>query len=444
MSTTTTRLSRSAPWLAAAVGAMLSVAQFWPGLMSADSAMQFAQARGQVPLDDVHPVAMSLLWRVLDRVFEGPGAIFALFVLTWWSALAWWAQSSPASAVRRVVLVLAVGLWPATFLMLGHVWKDVGMCAALLLAGAAIWQWRTHGGVAARVASVVLLAIACSFRHNAVFAALPLLLWWSWPRAGEAPRLWRRVALFGVAAVAFAAVPGTLARLAGADARHAWTFVAHWDLAAVSLATGEVKLPSGMLAGPPLEVEQLRPVFDPWANPRLYDVGRIKASYFFRFTPEQLAELRTAWWRSAWDEPAAYLAHRARLSRYLLFGFPPELPRELIYVPERRLAVQPAPVLPAVDTDTAYWRVMDRARGTLLFGGALYLGFALFAALLTMRAAAAPVRAPVMALAASAWANALPLFVIAGSAEFRYLAWTALASVLALGLVLGRSRHHIG
>jgi len=41
-------------------------------------------------------------------------------------------------------------------------------------------------------------------------------------------------------------------------------------------------------------------------------------------------------------------------------------------------------------------------------------------------------RASVFALSASAWSNALPLLVIAGSAEFRYLLWTVLASLLAV------------
>jgi hypothetical protein len=425
-----------ASWFAAALGAGLTCAVFWPGLMSVDSASQYAQARGHIALDDLHPVMMSLLWRVLDHLVAGPGALFATFVAAWWSGLALWAQSWPTHPIRRVLLILGVGLWPATFLMLGHVWKDVGMCAALLCAGALVWRWRLHGGTAARVIAVLALLVACSFRHNAVFAALPLLLWWGWPRHGEIVRGARRAVVLALIALGLALTPALAARLAGAEPRHAWTFVAHWDLAALSLASGEVKLPPGMLAGPPLEVEQLRPHFDPWANPRLYGVSRIKSSEFFRFTPAQLAELRHAWWTAAWEEPGHYLAHRARLARYLLLGIPARLPRELIYVPQRLVLTQPSPTLPPVDTGTAFWRAIELLRTTPLFAGAPYLAVAVLAAVLVRRRAARALRAPVFALSASAWTNAVPLLVIAGSAEFRYLAWTALASVLALALVL--------
>ena len=50
------------------------------------------------------------------------------------------------------------------------------------------------------------------------------------------------------------------------------------------------------------------------------------------------------------------------------------------------------------------------------------------------------VRVPIRVLAVSAWANALPLLVLAGSAEFRYLLWTALASLLAFALALAGGR----
>lgn len=429
-----------APWCAAALGWVATCWIFWPGLMSGDSAAQYAQARGQAALDDVHPVAMSLLWRYADRVVEGPGALFALFALGWWAGLAWWAQAAPRGAASRVAVVLFVGAWPATFVILGHVWKDVGMSVALLLAGAAIWRWRRAGGRGARIAALLLLALACAFRHNAIFAAVPLLLWWGWPRAGArvGPAL-RSVALFALV-VALASVPTLLARLAGAESRHVWTVVAQWDLAAISIASGEIELPATMLAGPPLTVDELRAVFDPWANPRLFTVGKIKSSFFFRFTPDQLAELRRAWWAAATDHPGAYLAHRLRLARYQFLGFPAATPVELVFVAQRLVFAEPAPSLPPVDSTTPFWRLMQQWRSTPLFAGASYLVLASIAALLAQRGSAAAVRAPVRALAASSWANALPLLVLAGSAEFRYLLWSALAALLAFALAIAGGR----
>jgi hypothetical protein len=429
-----------APWLAAIAGMAATCWVFWPGLMSYDSAAQYLQARGQAPLDDVHPVVMSLLWRYADQLIEGPGAMFALFVATWWSGLALWARTAELGGVRSVAIVLGVGAWPATFLMLGHLWKDVGMSAALLFAGALIWRWRRQGGFGMRFGGLLLLFVACAFRHNAVFAAAPLLLWWGWPRAGTPARPWVRSLALSLVLVSMAGTPGILARIAGAESRHAWTVVAQWDLAAMSIARDEILLPPGMLAGPPLTVEQLRSVFDPWANPRLFTVNRIKSSFFFRFTPEQLAELRQAWWDAVKADPGAYFAHRLRLARFQFLGFPASTPVELVFVAQRLVFTQPAMALPPVDSSTLFWRLMQEWRSTPLFAGLSYLVLAVVAVGLSCRRPATGVRVPIRVLAVSAWANALPLLVLAGSAEFRYLLWTALASLLAFALALAGGR----
>lgn len=432
-----------APWLAAGAGAAATFAAFWPGLMSVDSAAQFAQARGALPLDDVHPVLMSLAWRVTDALVPGPGGLFAGFVLAWWAGLAAWAQQWRTSAWRRVLLVLAPGLWPATFLILGHVWKDVGMTAALLLAGAATLHWRRRGQAWALVAAGLALLVAGGFRHNAVFGALPILAWALWPRAGEARQAIRRTLAALLFAGVCAALPTWLARAADAELRHPWTVVALWDLAALSLAADAVRLPPEVLAGPPLTVAELREHFDPWANPGLFGVGKIKSSFFHHYSAAQLAALRGAWWNAVRADPAAYLAHRARLARHLLLGFGPALPRELVYVPQRLVLPATPLALPAVDESDLLWRAAAAARSTPLFAGASYLGLALLALLLAAGRLHAESRAAVVALAASAWANALPLLLISGSAEFRYLAWTALASVLGAALALAGERDGI-
>jgi hypothetical protein len=76
------------PLLAVATGVALTALAFFPGLMSVDSAVQYAQARGALPLDDVHPPLMVLLWRACDQLLRGPGALFLLFASAWWSGLA--------------------------------------------------------------------------------------------------------------------------------------------------------------------------------------------------------------------------------------------------------------------------------------------------------------------------------------------------------------------
>jgi len=427
-----TRPERSA-WLAAAAGAVFTLWVFWPGWMSVDSGVQYAQAIGLRRLDDVHPPLMTLLWRVADRVLQGSGALFALLVAAWWSAIAAWCAPLPLSRSAKIGVVLALGLWPATFLMLGHVWKDVAMASSLLLAAAAIRAHRRAARQADpkapaarwRWLALLALAVACCLRHNAIFAALPLLVWLTGRRAVLLP-----------AALVLALLPGAVATLAQAQRTQAWTVVALWDLAALSVQADRVLLPPSLIV-PTLTVDELRRVYVPYANPPLFDLGKIRISLYVPYSQSQTRDLVQSWWRAVRDDPAAYLRHRARLARYLLLGFPAGVPRELVFVPQRFVLPGTPWAPPPVDADAAVVRAADALRTTPLFAGATYLLLAAFAVALRRRA-------DVVALAASAWANALPLLVISGSAEFRYLAWTALAALAALAAALAGRRADFG
>lgn len=429
--------------LAALLGLALSAALFYPGLMSVDSAVQLAQARGALPLDDIHPPLMTWLWRLCDRLLAGPGLIFLLFAATWWGALAALLWQSQAAAPARWLAFCVVGLWPATLLMLGHVWKDVAMAAALLAAAAAILAWRRCGRRGAALAGFLLLLLASGLRHNAVAAALPLLAWLLWPRPG-APRRTGRSGLLALAALAMLLLtPALLLWASGAARVQPWSVVLQWDLAALSIAADEVLLPPGQYRSD-LGVADLRRAYVPWANPPLFDLGKLRLSFYQPLAPDEQRALLQAWWRGVRREPGAYLRHRAMLARYLLFGYPAALPQELVYVAGRFVLPGAAPEAPPVDVDTPPWRLFAALRPSPLFAGASYLLLAAAVAALALRGGAAartPQRGAILALAASSWCNALPLLLISGAAEFRYLTWSALAALAAAALLaLGAGR----
>ncbi len=442
MNTKPDATARWPAWLAAAIGVALTLAAFYPGLMSHDSAGQYAQAMGLRRLDDVHPPLMTWLWRMTNGVVAGPGGIFVVFVVAWWSGLAALVSQCTLGRAASFGIVLAAGLFPSTFLMLGHVWKDVGMAAALLLAAAAVHAHRRGAGAGVRWSAIALLAIACALRHNGLFAALPLLAWLCWPRPGEPFRIVRQPAIFTLLVAVLAVAPAALATAMRAERAQAWTAVALWDLAAVSIDAQRVLLPASLVT-PDLSVQMLERAYVPYANPPLFDLGKIRLSFFTSYSDAQWRDLKSAWIAAVRAHPVAYLRHRARLSRYLWFGFPAELPRELVYVPQRIVPPDANLTLPAVDESSWLWRLAAWLRPTPLFAGALYLALGAVAAVLVRRQPH-PARGTVFALVGSAWANALPLSLISGSAEFRYLAWTALAAVLAFALAVFGRRANIG
>jgi len=128
-----TELSNVAPWLAALAGTALTLMLFWPGYTSLDSMHQYREALAG-SYDNVHPPLFAFAWRHLDRLVAGSGAMHALLVAGFWTGLARTLWSIPMHGRARVAAFAAIGLWPPVLLMVAHVWKDVAMAAALLLA----------------------------------------------------------------------------------------------------------------------------------------------------------------------------------------------------------------------------------------------------------------------------------------------------------------------
>ena len=206
---------RGAVLTAALAGMVASVLLFYPGWMSHDSAVQYAQALGTLPMDDVHPPLFALLWRATGMALPAPSGLFLLFVLLWWLALAAIAAQCLRTPWRAAAATLLVGGWPAALLMLAPLGKDVAMAVALLLAVAAILAWRRGARPWAWAGALLALAAATAFRHSGVFAALPLLVWLLWPRSAVVgprarwrsgtwflPVAWRRCRLGGAVALA--------------------------------------------------------------------------------------------------------------------------------------------------------------------------------------------------------------------------------------------------
>src|SRR5690606_21130949 len=133
-----TRATRSqAAWLAALVGLALTIALFYPGFLSVDSAVQWSQARSGAYQNN-HPVLMALMWSMIDRVWPGPGGMFVLHAALFWVASGWFAREACRRPGPQAVLTLALGLWPPVLGIVAHVWKDGPMTAFVLLAVAAL------------------------------------------------------------------------------------------------------------------------------------------------------------------------------------------------------------------------------------------------------------------------------------------------------------------
>jgi hypothetical protein len=423
--------------LAAVLGITLMWWLAWPGYFTYDSAHQLAEARGVLPLGDVHPPLMALVWRGLERIWAYPGVMFALITIGYWyalTALVW--RLIDKVAWRWVVFVL-IALWPPLFITMCHVWKDCALVSALLAACVCI-VIRRDGGHPAWIGFAVLwLAVGTCLRHNAIVAAVPLTLWLCWPRAAQ-PGLRARATGSAIAAmlcVILLISPSLFARAVGAAPRHAWAAVALWDLAGISIREDTMLIPARLL-NRPTSVADLAHDYTPVTNVDTFVPGRIKLSYDQDYTKADVDALWNAWTGAILHHPRAYLAHRLAFSRWQFLGYEQDTPSGLAFSPNRYDQAFLKLGLPQVDPQVPWLRAMEWLRTTPLFAGIWYVLIAIVAAVIAWRRRRARDPLPVLMLTASALGNALPLAIISGSCDFRYMIWTVLAALLALPLAL--------
>jgi hypothetical protein len=422
----------AAVWSLCALAALLYALAFYPGLISFDSAYQWWQARsGEV--SNINGIGIVALWRLALPFDAGPAPLLLFNLALFWGAVAWIALSVPASLCARLALALLLAAAPASWL-LAQIWSDTALLALLLFAVAATLAWRTTGKRRYFAIAIFCLGLGLAQRHNALAAVLPLL-WFACgvDRATGAAR-WRRI---GGGLLLGAALLGAV-QLAG----RAWIRVHYpvlpaltlWDLSRISVHEGRVLLPDYAIA-PGKTVADLAPATVSWSNTPLFDSPRAGVRYPFQPWPEaDLRRLQRDWLATIAAHPGAYLAHRGALLADLFGTRAAALPRELTYVPG---PVQYRDNPPVTANDTALRRAwlgaFEALRATPAFAAWPYLLTGLLAALHTWRRRDAH-SAAALWLCASAWAYALPYAVIAPAAEFRYLLWSCIASLVAVWL----------
>jgi hypothetical protein len=141
----------------------------FPGYMSSDSVLQLTEARTG-HFSDGNPPLMAAEWWVLDKIISGPvlmlclqgGLLLAgLYVL-----LRRYLEPRTAAWTAGGIL-----LFPPVLVTIAVIWKDSQMAAYLVAGIAALIQPRLR----TRMLGIGLLVAACSLRHNAVAAVIPLI-----------------------------------------------------------------------------------------------------------------------------------------------------------------------------------------------------------------------------------------------------------------------------
>lgn len=437
------RLVEFAPWYAACLGIGLTLYLFYPGYMSWDSAYQWWQAR-HARYDSVHPPLMSMIWRVCDKVWSGSGGMFILQITLIWTAFAAFVASLERPLWQKTVLVLLIGFWPPLFGLSLHIWKDLWTMQAFAWAVVLLAKELQQPSRALRLLALITLIAACAFRHNALSGALPFLFW-----IVHRENINKKINPSLIAKLAVTALLTVLvlflSKIPNLDPRvkhtqSVWSVVTLWDASAVSLKEGRLIIPPE-LKDSTLSLQDLQQHFNDYTNTTVYESGKLKHSFNGAYTPEQKAALTKLMWSLPIEHTLPYLQHRMRLAE-LLYGLDQKgLPDGQVLMPGW-VQYEDNPLV--MKTGSQYeQRVLSKIQSwtdTPLFAGWIYLCIAfLLSCCIFIRHK--PVAAGLaITVAVSSLSYALPLALVSGSAEFRYLAWPVLACWMSLALMLSAWR----
>jgi hypothetical protein len=398
-------------------------AAFHPGLMSIDALVHYGQGLENT-YSNQHPPLVGWLFGRSARWLGTPAGILALQLATIGCGLALLAARAARSHGPLALLILAATLGaPGTFAIAAMLGKDPLLAGALLLAASALRSGR-------RGAALGLALVATLLRFNAVLAAAPLAVGAVW---GEA-RLGGRRARAALAAAAVVALAGAEPAVERAvRARDVWPVgqLLVYDLAGIYVRHPEA-LPASTLARDVTAADLARLYTPDTGGPLLFPAPGTPGVSFHHLV-ERRETLTAEWLRAIRANPGAYAAHRLAVLRALLGAR-----RGPAFYPYHA-DLDPNPWGLRLSTGSLAFRALagarDAARDGIGFRGWFWVGLSV--AVTALAATRAGRDAVPLWIAASGLAYALAYAIIAVSAEFRYLYWTALSAPAALLAMLG-------
>ena len=221
-----------------------------------------------------------------------------------------------------------------------------------------------------------------------------------------------------------------------------WPTIALWDLAAVSVDSGALLLPS-FTHGPGLTVEELRETgaFNPTANTFLFErtYAGMRDGLAEPFTTDQLCGLRHAWIDAVLQYPGMYARHRLRTFWLLIKSHYGEFQGVPYFVGRTQFRNNPPlPTAVAQGLQRTFYAFAAELGSSWIFAALPYLVLDVVALVLGWTHRDRPTARLAVAVSGSALLYAASFLPLAPSADLRYLTWPIVAGPLALALSLSK------
>ncbi|MBF2098281.1 MAG: hypothetical protein IGQ88_07905 [Gloeomargaritaceae cyanobacterium C42_A2020_066] len=427
------------------MGLGLSGLMFFPGCVDGDTLTSWLD--GGRPWGEVHdwqPPFIAFLARFF-RFWPFPPAISSFFWMTnlfYWSGVVLTIRRLRGRPALWLLGFVILGLFPSSFAILSQLFKDTMLATVLLLAYGLLVVAETEGRRWAWWSALVGLAFAIGFRHNAVFAVLPLLVWMIQigrtrlaPKtfAHRCPDRWRQGLAVLLLLALVASPAGLVKRVSVAQSSYPIQQVWAFDLVGISVKANQVYLPdvyqdyqepsrlkgfyqpkASDLNENPLTLDNLRKLYTPWSVNNVYIFGEGKGLKYLD-EPQEVAALRNAWLSTLLHHPLYYLQVRFDLIRHWL-GFPRIFEAQACLRAEDPMLDFTVPTNRQVP---GFYRFLDRT----VFGQGWFYSLVLVVAsgLFWLQQQRWPDRCRYLTLSGGLYILSFGIF--SGSSEFRFFYW---------------------
>jgi hypothetical protein len=282
----------------------------YPGFMSSDSYVQLFEARHGV-YSDWFPPFMAFLWHFTDRIIAGPfGMLVLITALIWLGTFlvtSYWFNKEGFTLLSLFPALIV--FYPPLFGISGAIWHDNLMWALLMLALGTVgslepvsrtrrsWAYLKLGIIAS------LLLMAMLTRHNAGFAAVPIMILSIVRFAGIDYRYLQRIAASSVVGLLVCVLLQFCAMLTtGYLATHKsniWVSLATFDVAGIIYRMPDQQQQETSYARVPTRLQgsldQLLKSYDPGNLGSLFWNDRETLAYLAGTVPEKRRAFGCTW-----------------------------------------------------------------------------------------------------------------------------------------------------
>lgn len=307
------KLSRDlyAPWGIALLGFCLHLALFWPGLLSADSYTQLAQAQTGI-FNNHHPVLMSLLWSYFTRIIPGPGLMLTLHLSLFWGAIGLFSYTFYKHRLRAWWWFYLIPLWPVFLCYSSMIWKDVGFSFSFMAAISVLFHCSFENKKPTVFQSslvTLLLLYGVGTKYQALYL-LPFCAFWLSFLIFNAKHSKQTLVL---SICIFMGIFGTnkiidATFVPNAQQSNSWQMARLYDLAGISVFANQPNFPNYITNNTYFSMERLK---------ELYSFQNVDALIYAKQpvlittqNPRELSNLWDTWKQAVINHPISYASHR--------------------------------------------------------------------------------------------------------------------------------------